>query len=67
MDMIAVDLGAGSGVRVGDKAVLWGPRLGVDEIARRAGTIPYELLCGISQRVRLDMQTRAPQPVRSQA
>ncbi len=55
MDMIAVDLGAQTRVKVGDKAVLWGPGLGVDEIARAAGTIAYELLCGISHRVRMEV------------
>lgn len=59
MDMIAVDLGIGSGVAVGDEAVLWGPGLGVEELAHSIGTIPYELLCGISQRVRIDMTTQA--------
>jgi alanine racemase len=32
---------------------LWGPELPVEEIAAFAGTIPYELLCGVSQRVPL--------------
>ncbi|HDJ86032.1 MAG TPA: alanine racemase, partial [Chromatiales bacterium] len=31
--------------------VLWGPGLPVEEIARHAGTIPYELLCAVSRRV----------------
>lgn len=55
MDMIAVDLGQGTEVCVGDEAVLWGPGLGVEELAHSIGTIPYELLCGISQRVRIDL------------
>lgn len=38
---------------VGDEAVLWGPELPVEEIAAHAGTIPYELLCAVSQRVPL--------------
>jgi alanine racemase len=53
MDMIAVDVTAIAGVHVGDEAVLWGPELPVEEIAAHAGTIPYELLCGVSQRVPL--------------
>lgn len=50
MDMIAVDV-TGQGVHVGDEAVLWGPELPVEEIASHAGTISYELLCAVSQRV----------------
>lgn len=53
MDMIAVDVTDIAGVQVGDEAVLWGPELPVEEIAAHAGTIPYELLCGVSQRVPL--------------
>ena len=30
---------------VGDRAVLWGRELSVDEVARHSGTISYELLC----------------------
>jgi alanine racemase len=51
MDMIALDLSGGPEVRVGDEVTLWGPGLAVEELARRAGTIPYELLCGVTQRV----------------
>ncbi|MHB1543634.1 MAG: alanine racemase [Gammaproteobacteria bacterium] len=53
MDMIAVDLGADP-VSVGDPAILWGRELPVETVARHAGTIPYELLCGVAQRVRHD-------------
>jgi alanine racemase len=53
MDMVAVDVTAIPAVRVGDSAVLWGPELPVEQIAAHAGTIPYELLCGVSQRVPL--------------
>jgi alanine racemase len=54
MDMIAVDAtAAGPGIEVGARVVLWGPELPVERMARSAGTIPYELLCGISQRVPL--------------
>jgi len=53
MDMIAVDVTAIGDVQVSDGAVLWGPELPVEEIAAHAGTISYELLCGVSQRVPL--------------
>lgn len=53
MDMIAVDVSDVGAVRVGDPAILWGPELPVEEIAAHAGTVPYELLCAVSQRVPL--------------
>jgi alanine racemase len=53
MDMIAVNVTAIGNVRVGDPVILWGPELPVEQIAAHAGTIPYELLCGVSQRVPL--------------
>jgi alanine racemase len=52
MDMIGIDV---TGLRripqLGDPVTLWGEGLPVEEIAVWADTIPYELLCGISQRV----------------
>jgi len=54
MDMLAVDVTGFSGVQVGSPAVLWGEGLPVEEVARHAGTIAYELLCSVSQRVPLE-------------
>jgi len=54
MDMIAADVTGRTDVRVGTPVVLWGEGLDVEEIARQAGTIPYELLCSVSQRVPLE-------------
>ncbi|MEW8538017.1 MAG: alanine racemase [Candidatus Thiodiazotropha endolucinida] len=51
MDMISVDARGLPGVKVGDEAVLWGRELPVEEIAKAAGTIAYELLCGVKKRV----------------
>jgi alanine racemase len=51
MDMIAVDVTGIAGVHVGDPVLLWGSELPVEEIASHAGTISYELLCAVSQRV----------------
>lgn len=55
MDQIVVDCGPGSPVAVGDEVVLLG-RQGDETIdawdwAARAGTIAYEVLCGIGPRV----------------
>ena len=52
MDMTAVDLSSLPDAAVGDPVVAWGPALPVEEIARAAGTIPLELLCGVTQRVK---------------
>ncbi|HET6724473.1 MAG TPA: alanine racemase [Gammaproteobacteria bacterium] len=58
MDMIAVDL-RGNDAAVGDPVTLWGSGLPVEEIARAAGTIPYELLCGVTQRVKFTVVEHA--------
>ena len=55
MDQIMVDVGHIPEVRVGDEVVLIGRQgdneITVEEIARITGTIPYEVVCGISKRV----------------
>jgi alanine racemase len=56
MDMMAVDVTDLPAVTVGTPVVLWGAGLAVDEVARYAGTIAYELLCGVSQRVPLELR-----------
>ena len=54
MDMIAIDITDLPSVQVGDSAVLWGAELSVETIAAHAGTIAYELLCAVNQRVPLE-------------
>jgi alanine racemase len=56
MDMIAVDVTGAPKVVAGNRAVVWGEGLPVEEVAAHAGTIPYELLCGVSQRVPLELK-----------
>jgi len=56
MDMIAVDVTELPPVHVGTDVVLWGAGLPVEEVARHAGTVPYELLCSVSQRVPLELR-----------
>lgn len=55
MDMMMVDLTSIPQAKVGDEAVLigrdGGEEIQVEEIARLAGTISYEILCRISERV----------------
>jgi alanine racemase len=56
MDMIGIDVTDLDAPARGDAVILWGEGLPVEEIARRSGTIPYELLCGISQRVAVELR-----------
>jgi len=51
MDMICVNLGNSHQVKVGDSVTLWGEGLPVEEVAEKAGTIAYELLCQVTSRV----------------
>lgn len=60
MDMISVDLRPVPDAALGDSVILWGQGLPVDEIAAGAGTIAYELFCGVTTRVRLDHLVAAP-------
>jgi alanine racemase len=53
MDMITLDLTDCPQAEVEDEVALWGDGLPVEEIARNASTIPYDLLCGITQRVKM--------------
>jgi len=56
MDMITVDLQPVPAAAPGSEVTLWGEgpggtRLPIDEVARAAGTIGYELMCALAQRV----------------
>jgi alanine racemase len=51
MDMIAVDLTDLPEAAVGAPVVLWGEGLPAEEVALSAGTVSYELLCGLTARV----------------
>jgi alanine racemase len=51
MDMAALDVTGIPAVEAGDEVELFGPELPVEEVAGHAGTIGYELLCAVSQRV----------------
>lgn len=53
MDMITVDLGKQSDAKPGDPVILWGEHLPVEEIAQCADTIPYTLVCSVTQRVQV--------------
>jgi len=53
MDMITVDLETQPHAKPGDPVTLWGDGLAVEEIALCAETIPYTLVCGVTQRVQI--------------
>lgn len=61
MDMITVDLTPIAGAGFGTEVTLWGRAtdgalLGIDEVARCAGTVGYELMCALAPRVPVVVQ-----------
>ena len=50
MDFVTVDLGD-TPAEIGDEVVIFGPELGVEALAEAVGTIPYELLVRVGERV----------------
>ncbi len=56
MDMLAVDLTPVPAAGIGSEVTLWGHGpggivLAIDDVARAAGTIGYELMCALAPRV----------------
>lgn len=51
MDMFMIDV-TGVPVQEGDEVMIFGKQLPVQQVAEWAGTIPYEIMTGISQRVK---------------
>lgn len=52
MDMTMLDVTEIAGVKEGDEVIVFGESLSLQSIAQWAGTIPYEIMTGISQRVK---------------
>ncbi len=52
MDMLMLDVTNIPDVAEGDEVIVFGEGLPVEDLAKWAGTIPYEILTGISQRVK---------------
>ncbi|MEM9237602.1 MAG: alanine racemase [Verrucomicrobiota bacterium] len=50
MDQVMIDA-SDADIQVGDEVELFGPNLRVDELAKKAGTIAWEVLTGITPRV----------------
>ncbi|MEO6731775.1 MAG: bifunctional UDP-N-acetylmuramoyl-tripeptide:D-alanyl-D-alanine ligase/alanine racemase [Ferruginibacter sp.] len=51
MDMTMLDI-TGTGIKEGEEVIVFGEALPVNKVAAWANTIPYEILTGISQRVK---------------
>jgi alanine racemase len=56
MDMLNIDLSPLPNADVGSEVTLWGEGLPIDEVAAHAGTIGYELMCGVAPRVRREVR-----------
>jgi alanine racemase len=52
MDMTMIDITDVPGVKEGDDVIVFGNQLPVSQLAHWANTIPYEILTGVSQRVK---------------
>lgn len=52
MDMTMLDVTHIAGVQEGNEVVVFGKQLSINQIAKWSGTIPYEIMSGISQRVK---------------
>jgi len=51
MDLITLDLREAPRAAVGDPVTLWGEHLPAETVAHHAGTISYDLTCGMTRRV----------------
>ena len=56
MDMLTIDVTDLPPVAIGDPVVLWGSGVPVETVAAAAGTIAYELVCRVSERVHFDVR-----------
>ncbi|MBI5856394.1 MAG: bifunctional UDP-N-acetylmuramoyl-tripeptide:D-alanyl-D-alanine ligase/alanine racemase [Sphingobacteriales bacterium] len=52
MDMFMIDVTDIPGLNEGDNVIIFGKELSVQQVAEWAGTIPYEIMTGVSQRVK---------------
>ena len=51
MDMITVDLTPCPQAGIGSAVELWGEQVKIDQVAKAAGTVGYELMCALAPRV----------------
>lgn len=52
MDMTMIDVTGIDNVQEGDEVLIFGKEISIQQLAEWAGTIPYEIMTGISQRVK---------------
>ncbi|MES1224562.1 MAG: alanine racemase C-terminal domain-containing protein, partial [Bacteroidota bacterium] len=52
MDMTMIDITGIPDIKEGDEVIVFGKELSVQQVAKWAQTIPYEILTGVSQRVK---------------
>jgi alanine racemase len=52
MDMLTIDITNHPDVALGDEVELWGAHVPIEAVAESAGTIGYELLCQMTERMR---------------
>ena len=52
MDMATIDLRNCPDAKFGDPVTLWGDGLPIEEVAKHTEHTPYDLICGVQQRVR---------------
>jgi alanine racemase len=52
MDMVMLDITDIKDLKEGDEVIVFGKELPVEQLAGWAGTIPYEIMTGVSQRVK---------------
>lgn len=55
MDMIMVDLTPCPQAGIGSRVELWGEQIKIDQVAKAAGTVGYELMCALAQRVPVEI------------
>ncbi|WP_095497154.1 alanine racemase [Paraferrimonas haliotis] len=51
MDMLTIDLGLSCQDKAGDEVIMWGEQLPVERVAKKIGTISYELVTKLTPRV----------------
>lgn len=52
MDMTVINLTNAEDAKSGDRVILWGQDLSIDEVAKYSNCVPYDLFTGVQHRVR---------------
>jgi alanine racemase len=53
--MMMIDLEPCPQAGIGSKVELWGNQVKIDEVAKAAGTVGYELMCALAPRVPVEI------------